>query len=78
MAMSCIAAMIGELADFAEEMLLFTASAAGLRKSSIQRSRAIRGLSVHSLKPAPSPGLHFENSERLRTPGISRTRMSSL
>src|SRR5215831_13407210 len=78
MAMSWIAAMIGELVAFAEATLLFTASAAGFRKSSIHRSRAMRGLSVHSLKPAPSPGLHFENSERLRMPAISRTRISSL
>ena len=78
MAISWIAAMIGELFALAEETLFLTASAAGLRKSAIQRSRAIRGLSVHSLKPAPSPGLHFANSERLRTPAISRTRMSSL
>src|SRR5262250_1414 len=78
MAMSWIAAMIGELAASADATLVFTASAAGLRKSSIHRSRAMRGLSVHSLKPAPSPGLHLENNDRLRTPAISRTRISSL
>jgi hypothetical protein len=54
--------MIGERFAFADSRLFITTSAAGRRNASIHLRRAIRGLSVHSLKPAPSPGLHLENN----------------
>src|SRR5258707_3573052 len=68
--------MIGELVALADARLLRIASAAGFRKLLIHSDRASRGLSVQSLRPVPSLGLHLENRALLRFCAISSTRIS--